>query len=258
MLAPPDFMYWLHPVPLFFTILFIVGAVAFAIYSLLLLPPVRRASTGLIKINTAVGSISGGVFGLSLAFLAHSVYSMEDRARDAVNAEAHAVQGMTTALDVMTGPSRDGLVRLLEHDGTSVADEWSVMVEGGSETEQSLRDIYSAIIDWPTEEYKDKVQQNRLLAEFDNLSNARQERLSIAQDRVSGGQWALVEGLIITLLFVVAMSHADFRIAARVSLGAIATAASLLLFVIIMHDRPFFGYGALGPDPILAASGDSP
>jgi hypothetical protein len=54
------------------------------------------------------------------------------------------------------------------------------------------------------------------------------------------------------------MSHADFRIAAKVSLAAIATAASLLLFVIIMHDRPFFGYGALGPEPILAASGASP
>ena len=258
MLAPPDFMYWLHPVPLFLTILCVVGAVAFAIYSLLLLPPFRRASTGLIKINTAVGSISGGVFGLSLAFLAHSVYAMEDRARDAVNSEAHAVQDIATTLSAMTGPGRDGLVRLLDHYGTSVASEWPAMAEGGSETKQSLQDIYSAIISWPTDEYKDKVQQNRLLTEYDNLSNALQERLSIAQDMVSGGQWALVEGLIITLLFVVAMSHADFRIAARVSLGAIATAASLLLFVIIMHDRPFVGFGALGPEPILAASSASP
>ena len=102
------------------------------------------------------------------------------------------------------------------------------------------------------------MHQSRLLAAYDNLSSARKERLSIAEDRVSGGQWALVEGLILTLLFVVAMSHADFRIAAKVSLAAIATAASLLLFVIIMHDRPFFGYGALGPEPILAASGASP
>jgi hypothetical protein len=121
-----------------------------------------------------------------------------------------------------------------------------------------LQNIYTAIISWPTEEYGDKVQQSRLLAEYDNLSTARQERLSIAQDRVSGGQWALVEGLIVTLLVVVAMSHADFRIAARVLLGAIATAASLLLFVIIMHDRPFVGYGALGPEPILTALGASP
>ncbi len=258
MLAPPDFMYWLHPVPLFVVILCMVGAVAFAIYSLLLLPPVRRASAGLIKINTAVGSISGGVFGLSLAFLAHSVYSMEDRARDAVNAEAHAVQDMTTTLNAMTGPGRDGLVRLLEHYGISVGNEWSVMAQGSSGANQSLQEIYSAIISWPTDEYKDKVHQSRLLAAYDNLSSARKERLSIAEDRVSGGQWALVEGLILTLLFVVAMSHADFRIAARVSLAAIATAASLLLFVIIMHDRPFFGYGALGPEPILAASGASP
>lgn len=83
MLAPPDFMYWLHPVPIFFTLLCVVGAIAF-----------------------------------------------------------HGA--------------------------------------GSTRAKQSLQNIYTAIISWPTEEYGDKVQQSRLLAEYDNLSTARQERLSIA------------------------------------------------------------------------------
>lgn len=258
MLAPPDFAYWLHPLPLFLLILCVVGTAASAIYSLLLLPPVRRASTGLVKINTAVGSISGGVLGLSMAFLAHSVYSIEDRARDAVNAETRAIIELDSTLDEMAEPQRGDLARLLANYGSSVAAEWPVMAADSTGSEQSLRHIYAAIINGPAEQHKDQVQQDRLLAEYDDLSSARQERLSVAQDRVTGGQWALVEGLIITLLFVVAMSHADYRIAAKVSLGAIATAASLLLFVIVMHDRPFFGYGAFGPEIILSASGASP
>ncbi len=258
MLAPPDFVYWLHPLPLFLLILCVVGTAASAIYSLLLLPPVRRAGTGLVKINTAVGSVSGGLLGLSMTFLAHSVYFMEDRARDAVNAEARAIIELDNTLDEMAEPQRGALARLLASYGSSVAAEWPVMATDSTGSEQSLRDIYAAIINAPAEQHRDQVEQDRLLAEFDKLSDARKERLSVAKNRVTGAQWALVEGLIITLLFVVAMSHADYRIAAKVSLGAIATAASLLLFVIIMHDRPFFGYEAFGPEFIITASGASP
>ena len=254
MLSPPEFLYWLHPAPLFAAIFSTVAAVACAIYCLLLLPPVRRASTGLVKISTAVGSISGGVFGISMGFLSNSVYHMEDRARDAVNAEARAIHEMDTTLSAMASQQRDGLVRLVARYREAVVAEWPEMSKDSSKCEQPLRDIYSAIINGPTEAHKDRVQLDRLLSEFDKLSRARQERLSIAQDRVSGGQWALVVGLSITLLLVVAMSHADFRIAARVSLGAITTAVSLLLFVIILHDRPFVGYGALTPEPILSIS----
>jgi hypothetical protein len=145
----------------------------------------------------------------------------------------------------MAEPQRGVLAWLLASYGSSVAAEWPVMATDSTGSEQSLRDIYAAIINAPTEQHKDQVQQGQLQAEYDNLSSARQGRLSVAQDRVTGAQWALVEGLIVTLLFVVAMSHADYRIAAKVSSGAIATADSLLFFVIIMHDRPFFGWGAI-------------
>ena len=62
----------------------------------------------------------------------------------------------------------------------------------------------------------------------------------------------------VVLLCMVAASHADFPLARRASLTGIAFAISILLFVIVLHDRPFTGYDALTPQPILAAAGALP
>ena len=258
MLGPPEFIYALPPGLVFIVILGAVGVVAVAIYSLLLLPSIRRASSRLIKISTAVGTVSGAIFALSMAFLANAVWSMEDRAREAVNAEARAIQVMDIYMDLMTRPAQDGLTRLLADYGSAVAAEWPNLNFEGRQAEQVLRNIYSAIISGLAEGERNRVLQQRLLSALDNLSAARQQRLSIAQHVVSGSQWTLVAGLGIVLLIVLAMIHADFHLAAKISLCSLTVAISLLLQVIILHDRPFIGYEPIGPGPIITASGATP
>jgi hypothetical protein len=72
---------------------------------------------------------------------------------------------------------------------------------------------------------------------------------------VSGGQWLLVSGLGLLLLVMVALGHARFALPRAVAMAAMTAAITLALFVIVVHDRPFLGYSALSPQPILRAAG---
>jgi hypothetical protein len=80
----------------------------------------------------------------------------------------------------------------------------------------------------------------------------------MAQDVVSAGQWFLVTGLGMVLLSIVAMTHARVPFARRVALCVVTAAASIMLFMIVLHDRPFVGHAAVTPQPILRASGAAP
>ncbi len=257
MRVPPDFIYTLPPYLIFPLVLVAVGAVAFLVQMLIHVARERRVGNDLAHITTAVVTVAGAIFGLSMTFLANTVWHTEDQARESVNAEARAIRVMTIYMESLTEPTRDGLSRLLADYGREVAAEWDDMADSdvGGPAELALRDVYSAVIRGFAEGDLNRVVQQRLLGSLDAVSTARQQRLSIAQNYVSVSQWTLVTGLALVLMFVLSASLAPFPLARRVSVSAVTLAISIMLFVILLHDRPFIGYAALTPDPILAATG---
>jgi hypothetical protein len=160
-------------------------------------------------------------------------------------------------MDSLTGPTQDGLTRLIEGYGNAVATEWDAMTDPAARApaEAELRNLYAAVIKGLAEGEQNRLLQQRLLAALDSLSIARQQRLSMAQDVVSAGQWLLLSGLGLLLLTMVALGHARFPMPRAVALAAMTAAITLALFVILVHDRPFVGYSALTPQPILRAAG---
>lgn len=260
MRLPPDFLYTL-PAPLIFAIILgLVATAALLVDGFFERKAGKHAGAEFSKINTGVVSVSGAVFGLSMTFLANAVWNTQDQARDTVNAEARAIRVMDVYMDSLTGPERDGLSKLLAEYGRAVAVEWDAMGTEGEDmaAEHALRNLYAAVIRGLAEGDQNHTLQQRLLTALDSISTARQQRLSLAQNYVSGSQWLLVTGLAVVLLCIVGGSHADFPLARRTSLTGIAFAISILLFVIVLHDRPFIGYGSLTPQPILAAAGAGP
>jgi hypothetical protein len=254
---PPDFIYELPPVGIFLTVLAGTGVIAFIFSKAVSLRRLKRVNEQLSDLSPVIMTLCGTLFVLSVTFLANMVWMTEDRARETVNTEARSIRVMEDYMAAMTGPARDGLTRMIEDYGRSVAAEWKSMhVTGGSlQAEQSLKDIYSAIIRGFAEGEQNRLMQQRLLIALDQLSTARQQRLSMAQDVVSAGQWFLVSALGVLLLAMIAIGHARFGVPRTVALTAITLAVSIALFVIIAHDRPFVGYNAVGPYPILYASG---
>ena len=86
------------------------------------------------------------------------------------------------------------MARRLRANGTP----WRWRASG--QAEAALRNIYAAVIKGFSEGEQNRLMQQRLLAALDDLSEARQQRLSMAQNVVSLGQWVLVIGLGLLLL----------------------------------------------------------
>ena len=254
----PDFIFDLPALGIFLTVFATVSVVALLLHLLFSLPPMVERAARFGEVSPAVVTVCGALFGLSVTFLANSVWNTEDKAREAVSAEARAIRVMEVYLDATQEPPHTDLYRMLANYGQGVAEEWHSMADGGPGivAETSLRNIYASVIRDVSRSDQDRVLQQRLLVELDALSTARQQRLSIAQDVVSLPQWVLVMGLGLLLLMAVAVNHAPFPFARRIALAGVTLAVSFMLFVIVQHDRPFRGDTALTPQSILRASGN--
>lgn len=254
---PPDIVYELPPAGIFLSVLGVTALIAFILHRALGNPRLKNFCQRLDGMSPAVMTLCGTLFVLSVTFLANIVWMSEDRARETVNTEARSIRVMEDYMAAMTGPARDGLTSLVTQYARAVVTEWPEMSRtgGGAAAERTLKDLYSAVIRGFAEGDQNRLMQQRLLLALDQLSNARQQRLSMAQDVVSGGQWFLVSVLGLLLLSVIALGHAQDRMPRAIALTAMTLAISVALYVILAHDRPFVGYNAVSPLPILWAAG---
>ena len=254
---PPDFVYDWSEAGMFLFVLAVTAAVSMIVHLVFKLPAMMRASDSIADLSPVLQALCGTLFVLSVTFLANSVWHTEDRARESVNEEARSIQVMRTYMESMTGPSREGFGKLVKSYGEAVALEWPAMASKGShpDAEKQLADIYRATLQGFSEGEMNRALQQRILAALDSLSRARQQRLSMSQDAVSGGQWFTVLALALLLIVVIATCHGRFSRARAVALAAVTFAITISLFVILAHDRPFIGRLAVTPAPIAEAVG---
>jgi hypothetical protein len=254
---PPDIVYELPPAGIFLSVLGVTGLVALVFHRILGSPRLKGFNDRLAELSPAVMTLCGTLFVLSVTFLANSVWMTEDRARETVNAEARSLRIMEDYMAALPEPARNGVSRLIGGYGAAVAAEWPQMrhTGGSPQAEQTLKSLYGEVIRGLAEGDQNRLIQQRLLLVLDQLSAARQQRLSMAQDVVSGGQWFLVSLLGVLLLAVIAMGHGRYKAPRAAALAAISLAVSIALYVIIAHDRPFVGRNAVTPLPILLAAG---
>ncbi len=254
---PPDFIYAWSATGMFLIILAGVGITALLLHAACFARPLASLSKRLADLSPVLMTLCGTLFVLNVTFLANSVWQIENDARETVNAEARSLKVIRIYMDAMTGPSREGFGRIIEGYAQAVAAEWPMMTSSThrAAAESQLKDIYAGTIQGFSAGDQNRTLQQRILAALDQLSNARQQRLSMAQEVVSGGQWFTVTALGFLLMTVIAVCHGRFPLARSVALSAVTVAITVSLFVILAHDRPFVGFNAISPQPIVSAAG---
>lgn len=254
---PPEFIYSWSATGMFLAILGGVSVTALVLHLVFLVSPLARLSKNLADFSPVLMTLCGTLFVLNVTFLANSVWQIENDARETVNAEARSLKVIRTYMDAMTGPSRDGFARIIGNYAQAVVGEWPMMTSGAHRVpaETQLKEIYTAAIEGFSAGEQNRTLQQRILASLDQLSNARQQRLSMAQEVVSGGQWFTVTMLGLLLMAVISICHGRFPLARAAALSAVTIAITVSLFVILAHDRPFVGLNAITPQPIINAAG---
>ena len=148
---PPDFIYELPPAAMFLTVLGVTGLIALGLHLLFMLRPLAPSrATGWPILSPVVMTLCGTLFVLSVTFLANSIWQMEDRARETVNAEARSLRVMR---DLYGGDDRPVARWLSSGSSQTMARPWprngrTWLRSGASPAmpNSSLQDIYAAVI----------------------------------------------------------------------------------------------------------------
>lgn len=240
----------------FLAVVVAVSAAAGVLHYILLMPRFRESGSATSELGQSVMGIVGGMFAFSVTFLVSTTWATDDRAREAVDSEARSIRIMETYAAPLPQEARQKLDVLIEDYVRAVLHEWNDMAARrlSQEAETELQHLYEGILSGLGVTGVNPLLQQRLLVALDDLSHARQLRLSIAQEAVDTGQWFLVVGLGLLLLIIVAAVHRSSPQIRAKALVAATAAVSIMLFVVVTYHRPFAGPIHVSPLPIQEAS----
>jgi hypothetical protein len=249
-------MIWLYHLPLiglFLILNVLIGAAAAGLWWLpkasITFPLVRAGR----DLSPVLQTICGTLFVLATTFLASSVWTIEDNAYEAVAIEAREVRLLRTLSQLLPEPRRSEVVNLVTEYAEQSAAEWPQMEEkgGGHEAERVLAALYNTALSLAPNE---QILSEEFMTALKAVGEARERRLDIARNNLSPDQWAAM--LILALIMAVAVTivHASSDDGRAIALGLVSVMVSTALFLLIAHDRPFIGWDALGPQPVIAAA----
>jgi hypothetical protein len=199
----------------------------------------KTLTTGLSIINGGLGAMFGVIVGFS-AFLVLNKYHA---ARQTVQSEAAEVEEIYRLAEQLPQPKRDQIQGLVTSYARVVVDEeWPLMGQGRTSLRaDALRDeLHRSIQEgYKTSTGTEQAFFGQQLDEVDELDEAREARLLDARQRLPSILWIALVGLAINMMgfsFLVGMESRRLHL---LTVGALATGITLVLFTIGILDRPF-------------------
>lgn len=249
-------MTWLYYLPypfLFFALNLMTGLISALLWTLPDLAPTRPLIQAVKGMSPVLQTVSGTLFVLATTFLSSTVWTAEDKAYEAVSVEAREVRQLRSLATLFAEPRRSELVGLVSEYADQSAAEWPKMEKAGGSrgAEQVLNALYGAAVSLAPNE---QMLASEMVKALNEVGNARQRRLDVARSTVNADQWTAMLVLALILAGAVTIVHADDAKARAVALGLVSVMVATALLLMTMHDRPFTGYEALGPEAILAAA----
>lgn len=220
--------------------------------------PLRDWLAARVDFPPMLPSLVGTLFALMASFLANAVWTNDDRAHDAVAAEARAITAAGAFLRALPGEEAGQALRLLAEYVAEAGDsEWPAMARGGESgrARALLLEMKVAALRIATMSPREIATHREAVEALDQVAEARARRLQVARLRISPMKWFGVVSLgAMTMLGIAIVSVRDWRSQALAT-GLFACAAALALFVVLAHDQPFVGATAAGPGPLRDALG---
>ncbi len=213
-------------------------------------PPLRRWLAARVEFPPMLPSLVGTLFALMASFLASAVWTNDDRAHDAVAAEARAITAAGAFLRALPGEEAGAALRLLADYVAEAGDsEWPEMARGGESgrARALLLEMKVAALRISAMSPREIATHREAVEAIDQVSEARARRLQVARLRISPMKWFGVVSLgAMTMVGIAIVSVRDWRSQALAT-GLFACAAALALFVVLAHDQPFVGPNAADP-----------
>jgi Protein of unknown function (DUF4239) len=216
-----------------------------------------------LRLNNEVAGFKfatiGVLYAVLLAFAVVVVWEKFNQADNEVAKEASAaatVYRLTVGIDAEHG----AFIRKATTDylKAAIAKDWPAMEQnrGNLEVAKALQDIYLAVLKFHSFNANESIIIAEILRQVDNISDARRERLVMANGIVPDIIWVvLFGGAIVTIGFTFFFGAENLR-AQAVMTGALAVLIFAGLLTIVVIDHPFVGTIKVGPDALTTVVAD--
>lgn len=200
-----------------------------------------------------IGTIATA-WALSLGFIAADAWSLSARADLSVSKERSAIHRLLDTADPMVLNNEDLRTAVLAYRTIVVDDEW-----GLQNNTVSTRTVDHAILDIRAIIQKIAVSGtpsplvSQLVNDFDELQDARNERLAVASTSIDESKWYLVLFQTLLTTITIAAVHADRLLAGRRALILYVLTSTISLWMLALHANPYVGIGKLQPDLLFSA-----
>jgi len=196
----------------------------------------------------------GTIYAVLLAFVVFVVWQQHNDTRCAVEKEANELADLLRTIQVLPGtePVQD---RLQAYSHIVVAEEWKEMARGcwSQKAAQALEEAWQSLQQIEPRSGRDAALYTEALARFNDLSDARSQRLHCSLLRLPPSLWVLLltnGGLVIGSMWIFGLESYS---AHALMTASLAGSIAFILFLVADLDNPFWGTWRIGPDAFQRA-----
>ncbi len=219
----------------------------------LLIPKLRYHEGTHEAVSGTVQAI-GVFYGITVGLIAVAVWNTNSSASELVSKEAAAIASLYRDVTGYPSPVREGLrSKLVEYTEFVIDEAWPAQREGRGQNVMAgvriLNDFQTMLHGFEPKSAGQAALHGETLRAYDHLIEYRRLRIDAVGGGLSIVMWAVIwVGAIISIGVAYFYNIPDLKLhAVLVSLMAIFLA--MVLFMIVINDKPFYGYNSISSDP---------
>lgn len=206
-------------------------------------------------INDAVGGTVqaiGVFYGITVGLIAVGAWNSSATAADLVSNEASAIGALYRDINGYPQPTRNALrSELLSYTRGVIELDWPAQREGRREDSGTgmLDELQFTLFAFEPSTQGQAALHAEALTAFNNLSQQRRLRLNALTATLSRVMWAVIWiGAAFSISVAYLFSIEDPKMHALL-VGLMAGFLAIVLFMVVVNDRPFYGYVYVSPQP---------
>lgn len=214
----------------------------------------RRVSVAVLKEHNEVAAsflhVTGGIYGIMLAFVVSLVWEDNEQARRTVAEEANSAATMVRLAQGLPAPAGPRLrADSLGYIRDVIDDEWSLMAKGRSSevVNQHVIDLWRTVTTFEPQTEGQKAVHAEILSDMRRLADERRSRLFDAEQRLPTLVWGMIVfGGAIVLALANVFGLRFIRSKGLMTLG-LALSVAVIVVAINSLAHPFAGSAGITP-----------
>lgn len=252
----PIWLYEIHP---FYAALLLVVLIEFVALTGLLLTrrlilPRFRYNDGANDAVSGIVQAIGVFYGITVGLIAVGVWNTNSNAADLVSKEATAIGALYRDVSGYPYPIRDELrAKLREYTVFIIEQAWPAQRQGyGQQLNAGTKimdDFQFRLYRFEPSKPSELALHNETLKAFNHLLEYRNLRIDAVDSGLSGVMWSVIwVGAIISIGIAYFYRLDDAKLHA-ILVALMSGFLAMVLFMIIINDKPFYGYVSIPSDP---------